>query len=110
MFSNQGADVEQEESATEVVLEQAEPPAELPSESPLESDTLSSAWIIQISKPLDEVLAARQVSSQKLEEGAPLPSKGLGSPPRAAIDSVGSEETGSDPHSGDRARAIRANP
>jgi hypothetical protein len=74
---------------------EAEPPEG--GESPLEIDTLSAAWMLQISRPLDEVLAARQVSSQDVEGGSTLPAKGLGAPPRAALTSGETMEAGYDP-------------
>ena len=46
-----------------------------------EKEALSTAWISQLSKPLDEVLADRQTS--KTQAASESASKGLGSPPRS---------------------------
>jgi hypothetical protein len=85
--------------AAEQRAEAIESEAESPEggESPLEIDTLSTAWMLQISRPLDEVLAARQISSQEVEGGSTLPAQGLGAPPRAALTSGETKEAGYDP-------------
>jgi hypothetical protein len=92
-FTGSQSATEQSAAAT---ASEAEPLEGLTGESPLENDTLSSAWMLQVTRPLDEALAARQVSSQEVEGGTALPSKGLGAPPRAAMASAEPEEAGSD--------------
>jgi hypothetical protein len=59
-----------------------------------EKEALSTAWISQLSKPLDEVLADRQTS--KTQAASESASKGLGSPPRSAAPLMEPEEPSSD--------------
>jgi hypothetical protein len=61
-------------SVPETSAEVTEPPAEM--------DSLSSAWLLQIAKPMDEALAARQAGTGHTEILSEPARKGLGAPPR----------------------------
>src|SRR5438105_15383792 len=58
-----------------------------------EIDALSSAWMFQISRPLDEVLASRQVTSEQPEGLSQQGSKQLDAPPRSSISPLEAEQT-----------------
>jgi len=59
-----------------------------------EKEALSTAWISQVSKPLDEVLADRETN--RTEAALESASKGLGSPPRPDAALITAEEAPSD--------------
>jgi hypothetical protein len=88
-----GADVqEQEQTQPAVHKVERELPEEKAESAEKEIETLSSAWMFQISKPLDEVLARRQISSEQPDALSGRESKQLGAPPLSATSSVGPQE------------------